>query len=682
MSDNPPLLQPAYYSALVSEFLRADPDAIYGVLSRHHAHTQEMAQRSAWLEQITLLQKGLAAVPDAWLAFEFAIPRMGKRADAIIVLSGIVFVLEFKVRAEAFSGAAIEQVTDYALDLKNFHSASHSRIIIPVVIATDAPRKPIQLNLWPDDVAEPILSNGVGLDQLLLATVRRFPSQPRLDPHDWVASGYKPTPTIIEAAQALYRSHRVDEITRSDAGAKNLSVTTARISAIVEEAKANNHKAVCFVTGVPGAGKTLAGLNLVTQRANTDTEEHAVFLSGNGPLVDVLREALARDEKKRADERGASVTMTEARRKVRSFIQNVHHFRDANLRATDAPVEHLVVFDEAQRAWNLDKITKSMREKHGIAEFGQSEPEFLIHVMNRHADWCLVVCLVGGGQEINDGEAGLSEWFIALSKHYRDWKVYTSDQLAKPEYHWGQNLQAKLEGLAYSVEPDLHLAVSVRSFRAEKLSQFVNELIAGDASAASRTYESIQASYPIALTRSLTAARSWLQSQARGSERYGLVASSGALRLKPEGIHVKADVDAPNWFLNARKDVRSSYYLEDAATEFDIQGLELDWIGMCWDADFRRVGDRWSFHDFLGAGWRNVHDTRRQTYLANAYRVLLTRARQGMVIYVPKGDEADQTRPPQFYDGIASYLKACGIPELTAQNEAAQMAQANRNAIA
>jgi len=668
MSDSPPPLQPAYYSALVSEFLRADPDAIYGALSRHHAHTQEMAQRSAWLEQIAILQKGLTAVPDAWLAFEFAIPRMGKRADAIIVLDGIVFVVEFKVRADAFTGAAIEQVTDYALDLKNFHSASHSRVIIPVVIATDAPSKPIQLNLWPDDVAEPVLSNGMDLDQLLLATIRRFPGQPLLYPEEWMASGYKPTPTIIEAAQALYRSHRVDEITRSDAGAKNLSITTARITAIVDGAKAHNHKAVCFVTGVPGAGKTLAGLNLVTQRANTDTEEHAVFLSGNGPLVDVLREALARDEKKRADEYGPPVTMGEARRKVRSFIQNIHHFRDANLRAADAPIEHLVVFDEAQRAWNLDKITKSMREKHGIAEFGQSEPEFLINVMDRHTNWCVVVCLVGGGQEINEGEAGLSEWFIALSKCYRDWRIYTSDQLAKPEYHWGQNLQARLEGLTYFVDPDLHLAVSVRSFRAEKLSQFVNELIAGEAPAASRTYEAIRSSYPIVLTRCLTTARSWLRSRARGSERYGLVASSGALRLKPEGIHVKADVDAPNWFLNPRKDVRSSYYLEDPATEFDIQGLELDWIGMCWDADFRRVGDRWSFHDFLGASWRNVHDTRRQTYLANAYRVLLTRARQGMVIYVPKGDEADHTRPPHFYDGIASFLKACGIGELAAQS--------------
>jgi len=645
--------------------LAADPKAIYGDLCQHHAHTLELGQKAAWLEQIALLKKGLVAVPDAWLAFEFAIPRMGKRADAIILLGGVIFVIEFKVRADTFTGAAIEQVTDYALDLKNFHPGSHFQIIIPVVIATDAPAKPVQLSLWPDDVAEPILSDGIGLDELLLATVRRFPGQPPLSPTDWMQSGYRPTPTIIEAAQALYRSHRVDEITRSDAGAKNLGVTTARIAAIIEEAKTTNQKVICFITGVPGAGKTLAGLNLVTQRANAHAEEHAVFLSGNGPLVDVLREALARDEKKRGGERGASITMGESRRKVRSFIQNIHHFRDANLRATEAPVERLVVFDEAQRAWNLDKINKSMREKHGIPAFGQSEPQFLIDVMDRHADWCVVVCLIGGGQEINEGEAGLTEWFIALSKHHRHWKVYTSDQLATPEYNWGHNLQAISRELDCSRESDLHLAVSVRSFRAEALSQFVNEIIAGKASAASRTYNSIQASYPIVLTRCLAAARSWLRSKARGSERYGLVASSGALRLKPEGVHVKADVNAPNWFLNPRHDVRSSYYLEDPATEFDIQGLELDWIGVCWDADFRRAGDRWSYHDFLGANWRNVHDFRRQTYLANAHRVLLTRARQGMVIYVPKGDEADHTRPPLAYDGIAEFLRACGIRELT-----------------
>jgi hypothetical protein len=657
-----PLLQVAYYCASVAEFLAADPDAVYGALGRHHSHTQELSQKSAWLQQIGLLKAGLRAVPDAWIAFEFAIPRMGKRADAVIILDGVVFVAEFKINADVFTGAAIEQVTDYALDLKNFHVGSHDRIIIPVVIATDAPPKPVQLNLWPDDVAEPILSNGVALDQFLLATVRRFPKQPFLAPMEWMVSGYKPTPTIVEAAQALYRSHRVDEITRSDA--ENLTTTTARITQIVEQAKKNGEKAICFVTGVPGAGKTLAGLNLATSRAQNDNGENAVFLSGNGPLVDVLQEALARDEYQRA-KKAVPVSMGDARRRVKSFIQAIHLYRDEYLRSESVPEEHVVVFDEAQRAWTQDKISKFLRERRGIQAFDRSEPGFLIDILNRHPDWCVIVCLIGGGQEINEGEAGLSEWFIALSKHHRDWKIYTSDQLMRPEYNWGLDLQAMMAGLDCSYEKDLHLAVSVRSFRAEKLSQFVNELIAGDSVAASYTYEVIRASYPIVLTRCLKTARSWLRQRARGSERHGLVASSGALRLKPEGIHVKADIDAPNWFLNSRADVRSSYYLEDPATEFAIQGLELDWVGVCWDANLRRAGGQWSFHDFLGASWRNVRDMRRQTYLANAYRVLLTRARQGMVIYIPQGDAVDHTRLPNFYDGIVDFLKACGISELT-----------------
>lgn len=665
MSDSAPL-QVAYYSAYVTDFLGADPDAVYGALSRHHTHTQELAQKSAWLEQIAILKAGLAAVHNAWVAFEFAIPRMGKRADAIIILDGIIFIVEFKVRADVFTGSAIEQVTDYALDLKNFHLGSHDRIIIPVVIATEAPAKPVQLSLWPDDVAEPMLSNGGNLDQFLLATVRRFPVQPILSPLEWMISGYKPTPTIVEAAQALYRAHRVDEITRSDAGAKNLTVTTGRITEIVEQARRSREKAICFVTGVPGAGKTLAGLNLATSRARDVAQENAVFLSGNGPLVDVLQEALARDEYQRSKV-ALPISLNDARRRVKSFIQAIHLYRDEYLRSSAVPEEHVVVFDEAQRAWTQEKISKFLRDRRGIQNFDKSEPEFLIEILDRHPDWCVIVCLIGGGQEINEGEAGLSEWFKALSKEFLGWKIFASDQLKRPEYSWGLNLEAMVQRMNCSYERDLHLAVSVRSFRAEKLSQFINELIAGDALAASQTYEAISATYPIVLTRELSAARAWLRAHARGSERYGLVASSGGLRLKPDGIHVKADISAPNWFLNPRQDVRSSYYLEDPATEFSVQGLELDWVGMCWDADFRRLGDRWSFHNFLGAVWRNVHDMRRQTYLANAYRVLLTRARQGMVIYVPSGDALDHTRQPEFYDGISAFLKACGIPELDPQ---------------
>jgi hypothetical protein len=328
----------------------------------------------------------------------------------------------------------------------------------------------------------------------------------------------------------------------------------------------------------------------------------------------------------------------------------------------------VVVFDEAQRAWTQEKISRFLRERRGIADFGKSEPEFLIEILDRHPDWCVIVCLIGGGQEINDGEAGLTEWFSALAKRFTHWKIVTSDQLSHPSYHWGRDLRKMMDGLQHRSDADLHLSVSVRSFRAEKVSQFVNELIGNEPAAAAETFRFLEKSYPIVLARSLDQARNWLRKQARGSERFGLAASSGALRLKPEGLHVKADIDAPQWFLNPRSDVRSSFYLEDPATEFAIQGLELDWVGVCWDADFRRTDGRWSFHDFVGASWRNVNDPRRQIYLANAYRVLLTRARQGMVIYVPQGDAADHTRPPQIYDGIADYLKACGIAELAAQS--------------
>jgi len=482
------LVRPAYYYAAIIDFLRADPDAIYGQLGKHHGHSQELTEKTSWLEQIELLRQGLQSIPEGWLAFEFSIPRMGKRADAVVLLGGIIFVIEFKVGADRFTSAAIEQVTDYALDLKNFHSASHDRIIVPVVVSTDAKPKPVQLQLWDDEVSPPILSIGDRLGELIASVVQRYPGQAPLDAHLLMNSTYKPTPTIIEAAQALYQSHKVEEITRYDAGAKNLSVTTDRLNQIIEAAKRQNQKVICFITGVPGAGKTLAGLNLVTQRRQSQEGENAVFLSGNGPLVDVLREALARDESRRGAANKSPIKIGDARRKVKSFIQNIHHFRDHYLQSQTAPDEMTVVFDEAQRAWDRDKIARFMRDRKGVKGFDASEPEFLISVMNRHPGWCAIVCLVGGGQEINDGEAGLSEWFLALAQHYPEWKVFTSDQLLQSDYHWGKDLRQVISPLDHQVDSDLHLAVSIRSFRAERLSQFVNELIAGDESAAQATY--------------------------------------------------------------------------------------------------------------------------------------------------------------------------------------------------
>lgn len=651
----------AFYSSSIKELVDQSSEAILGTLAKANPFALDAMQRNAWLSQVEIVRTE-ARDMHGWIAFEFAIPRMGKRADAVLVTAGIVFVIEFKVGSDQFDAAAIDQVVDYALDLKNFHAGSHDRRIVPIVVATKASDFQTQLTWGSDGVAGPIRSNGSNLGKIVAEIVERTPCQADLNGDQWSRTGYKPTPTIIEAAQALYQGHRVEAITRSDAGAKNLSETAACLADIIEDAKAHRRKAICFVTGVPGAGKTLAGLNLVTLRTKAHEEEHAVFLSGNGPLVEVLREALARDEHGRLKEQGQKTKKSDAARKVNSFVQNIMHFRDGNVVTSEPPIERVAVFDEAQRAWDMSHLAKFMGQKRGQPNFQMSEPEFLISVMDRHDGWCVIICLVGGGQEINAGEAGLTEWFSALKRSFRGWKVYTSEQLAHRDYRWGQDLTAELEGLDSKSVPALHLAVSVRSFRAEKLSEFVGALVAGEVDEAKQLYQAIEASYPIAVTRSLAHTKQWLRDRARGSERIGLVASSGASRLKPEGVNVHEKIDAPTWFLNGKDDVRSSYYMEDPATEFDIQGLELDWVGVCWDADLRAVDGRWQAYRFSGTRWQNVNDEHRKVYLTNAYRVLLTRARQGMVIYVPAGDVIDATRPPSYYDTTAAFLSKCGLP--------------------
>lgn len=649
----------AYYHAPVYLFLGEDREHILGVLASAHHHDLEQHQRSAWLQQISVLKNALSPQPKGRLFLEFYIPRMGKRADAVLVVENIVFVIEFKIGANAHASSAFDQVEDYALDLKNFHEGSHSVPIVPVLVSTEAECPLISDVLFAEDlVASPVGTNAAALGDLIrhICGLRAYPT---LDVDGWMAKGYKPTPTIIEAAQTLYRTHSVEDISRSDASEKNLHQLSARVGMVIDQARQKSTKAICFVTGVPGSGKTLAGLNIATRRSDEHRDEHAVFLSGNGPLVDVLREALARDKVQRE-----GVSKKAAEREVRGFIQNIHHFRDEYVGNNTVPIEKVVVFDEAQRAWNREQAASFMRRKRGYSDFNMSEPEFLISVMDRHLDWCTVVCLVGGGQEINTGEAGMSEWIVALRTRFPDWEIHVSSLISLPEY--GSPLEVKEFLTSPHVRSDehLHLAVCMRSFRAETLSQLVGHIIDNESEAARAAYESMEIRYPIYLTRDLGAARDWLRARARGTERFGLVASSGAQRLRPEGIHIKADIEPTNWFLNDSADVRSSYYLEDVASEFAVQGLELDWVGVCWDGDFYHDRTRWVYQSFKGTKWQSVKDHSRRHFLRNAYRVLLTRARQGMIIFVSKGDPFDPTRPPYFYDGIFDYLCSCGIPTL------------------
>ncbi|WP_443748543.1 DUF2075 domain-containing protein [Asticcacaulis solisilvae] len=651
----------AYYSASRAQFDSHSDAHILGELTTWHSFATEQAQTSAWRQQIAILRVALKDIPDFTLFFEFAIPRMGKRADTVVLIGDTVFVIEFKVGSEAFDRHALEQVEDYALDLKNFHQGSHDLSIVPVLVATRAEAsRDVQMELAFDLVSQPLSVTSHDLGEVLRLISARH--RPGFDAGAWAASGYRPTPTIVEAARALYANHSVEDITRSGADDLNLGRTQDAISAVIETSRARNLKSICFITGVPGAGKTLAGLTVATRRQDGDASEHATYLTGNGPLVEVLREALARDTCERT-----GVKKANAARSVAAFIQNIHNFRDDYAGNDTVPSDHVVVFDEAQRAWTRAQASKFMQAKRNIPDFDMSEPEFLLSVMDRHADWCTVVCLIGGGQEINTGEAGLSEWMTAIRDHFPHWRVHVSDQIEHPDYDLRKDAKAFLASAQVTPSPDLHLGVSMRSFRAETLSDFISHVLGshvlgGDRQAAHAAADKLD-KYPLMLTRDLAAARDWLKSKARGTERYGLVASSGAHRLRPEGLHIKAAIDPANWFLNDRSDVRSSFALEEAASEFDIQGLELDWTGVCWDADLRYDGG-WRMYNFKGTRWQSINDDWRKLYLKNAYRVILTRARQGIVVFVPKGDETDATRPPHFYDGTYEYLKNCGFQPL------------------
>jgi len=651
-----------YYSDTIANFLTSKSQEILGELVESYDFALEETQRDAWLEEIHILQKTLQSYRGS-IYFEYSIPRMGKRIDAVVVTGSTIFILEFKVGESEFHSYAIDQVWDYALDLKNFHETSHQHFIAPILIATKAKNIPATIAMTPHDdkLLFPVKCNGELLGHVI-ADVLRFTEGEEIDAIQWQDGSYQPTPTIIEAAMALYNGHSVSEISRSDASAINLSETSDAISEIIRFSKEKSYKSICFVTGVPGAGKTLVGLNIATKHIDKNNDLYSVFLSGNGPLVAILREALARDKVRHEKERGRIFKKSEAMSDVKMFIQNVHNFRDECLIDFNRPpIEHVALFDEAQRAWDLHQTANFMKRKRKTPNFNMSEPEFLISCLDRHPDWAVVVCLVGGGQEINTGEAGISEWIESLNRSFSNWHIYISSRLTDSEYGAEKVLEKGKTHSNVVNKDELHLSVSMRSFRAEHVSLLVKQLLDLKPDEASKTLVNVEDKYPIAITRDLNRAKLWLKEKARGSERYGIVVSSQAERLKPFAIDVKSPVDPIHWFLDSKEDVRSSYYLEDVVTEFQIQGLELDWACVTWDADFRYTKNGWEHFSFVGRRWNHIRKQERQFYLKNAYRVLLTRARQGMVIVVPSGDTEDMTRKCEFYDPTFEYLQEIGF---------------------
>ena len=682
-----------YYSDSITDFLSRSTNEIVGdlTLASQHDINDETAQ--SWVEEIDTLREALEAYSGRGsLYFEYNIPRMGRRADVIVVIDGIVFVVEYKTAEQRFTREAMVQVWDYALDLKNFQEGCLDRILIPILVAPKEKDSHCHLTLkhFEDMVYEPLMVNRKKLSEVFESVLEGvvYKDKPTLDDDQWAKSGYSPTPTIIEAAIALYEENTVEDITKHGG---DIDKASEELCHIIDHCREKKRKAICFITGVPGAGKTLIGLNTAIDQFNRG--EKAVYLSGNFPLVEVLQEALTRDyvrrDKIRAKaEKRKACTKAEAKSKVKAFIQMIHHYRDLYLEGTEVkdgrivpiegyfqshtdkayiPVEHVAIFDEAQRAWTQAELKRFMREKKGIKDFPYSEPEYLISCMDRQTDWGLVVCLVGNGQAINKGEAGLKEWIESVHRSYPSWDVYMSDFLVTSNDVSKEDLALIHRQLI--AKEELHLTMSMRSFRSEKVSLFVNQLLDLQKEEAAATLCELE-KYPIVLTRSLDTAKQWLRSHARGSERFGLLASSKAERLKAIGINVRYQPDFVHWFLEDDSDIRSSNCLEDTLTEFKVQGLEIDWACVTWDADLRLSKDGMSWQHFQlrsGTQWQKINKEINKEYQINAYRVLLTRARQGMVIVVPNGDNSvppDETRKPEWYDGIYSYLKSLGLEEI------------------
>ncbi len=653
----------AYYSADISQFMGSSDKAVFGEIEANSiTHEVTIQQKNTWIQEVAILREQLKEFEEGRILFEYVIPRMGKRVDVVFLHNNIVYLLEFKCGDKEYKSSTFDQVYDYANDLRNFQKESHTKLLVPIAVSTDAPAEGVKI-VEQGHILDPIPCNSSNIGYVIRKVAAQY-VEPQFDYVAWEQSEYLPTPTIVEAAQALFHGHHVEEITRNDA--ENLSVTTGKISDIIDYSKRNNRKSICFVTGVPGAGKTLVGLKVAIDRADAEKQEHAVFLSGNFPLVQVLQEALARDKVQQEKEKGNKLKKDDARRSTAAFIQIIHKYRDTYVGNDDMPPDRVVIFDEAQRSWTKEMLSDFMKTKKGILDFEYSEPEFLIETMDRHDDWAVIVCLVGGGQEINRGEAGLPEWFDSLQRSFKNWDVYIAPNLKDDEYRMSHNWDEMTNGLNVTEDKGLHLSSSVRSFRTPNVSAFVKAMLDIDREKAKMLYQTIEEKYNIYVTRDLKVAKDWVKSKCRygTNNRFGLLASSGALRLKPEGIFVKNDINVANWFLNGKDDVRSSFALEDVVTEFDIQGLEIDYSIVAWDANFRMEEGEWHYYNFSGSSWKNEKTEERRMYLKNSYRVLLTRARQGMIIYIPMGSDEDRTRDPRIYNETFEYLRSIGLKEM------------------
>ena len=646
----------------LGEFRRQAPAQIAASLAYEQVArfpTLELKQRDSWEASVSLLQHALAEGDDAWHIFmECDLLRLEKRADAILLTDRAIFVLEFKMGAQKPTLTDLRQTDNYAMDLHDFHAGSRHVPIIPILIAPGMPKAELAAPLFWHGVLPVMLANGAMLWDIVAraqAAIPR-PSKP-IDAIAWARSAYRPVPSVLEAARLLYRRNAVPDIGVARADAHNLTRTTDAIARVIAKARAEAGHYVVFVTGIPGAGKTLCGLNLVFGALR---ETGAAFLSGNVPLVTVLREALARDA---APQAGAALQA--AQRAARTALQNVHRFLEHHvIHAHETPEARIIVFDEAQRAWDQAQATRDGQRRK--SHLSLSEPAHTLEIMARHQGWAVIVALIGNGQEINTGEAGLAEWgrVIAAAPSWRAVAARRSTSAVDPAQRLAMGPAPWL-----ALDDDLDLQTPIRSLHGSRGIEWVDAVLRGDAPAA-RAIAEATPDLPYSITRDPAAWRAALRNRSRGFRRAGLVASAGARRLRAEGLGVQAP-DIADWFLKRWPDIRSSEALETFATEYDCQGLELDMVGLAWGGDFLRQAGQWRARRFVGHQWQTVRGEDEKRYILNTYRVLLTRARYETIIWVPTGSARnepfhDETRPATEMDALADFLLAAGIRPLEA----------------
>ncbi|MDB5372525.1 MAG: hypothetical protein JWP04_1167 [Belnapia sp.] len=670
----------AWFACTGRELLASSADRVAGALAACQMARRlsgEPTQLSAWRQQVAILAAAVAecAGQDWTIAFEFDLLRLEKRIDAVVLTDRAILVLEFKVGATAASRADRAQAWDYAQDLYDFHAASRIHPILPVVVATRlAAPAALQPPLPIPGISLTAEASAASLPGLIAALQASLPlPQQPIDGEAWLAAPYRPVPSIIEAAATLFARNSVAEIAEARADAPNLTRTTEAIQQALDAARAAGEHVVVFVTGIPGAGKTLCGLNIVfgeARRAGT------AFLTGNAPLVAVLREALACNRagidlalgpSNDPERRQRAGRLRQARHESAAALQNVHRFLADNAHQSAPPAERVIVFDEAQRAWDADQAQRDTQRR--VSTLTMSEPAHALAIMGRHPGFAAIVALIGGGQEINTGEAGLREWgrVIQATPGWHAVAAPGALTAADPSQRLADTPQPWLR-----IAADLHLAVSMRSIRDDAAALWVDAMLRGAVAEAAGIAQASTA-LPFLVTRSLDAARQALRRLTPGLRRCGFVRSSGARRLRAEGFDAQliGTEEPVAWFLERWPDIRASDALETAATEYACQGLELDTVGLAWGGDFRHGPGGWQSWRFAGTAWQRVRGATEQEFIRNTYRVLLTRARYETIIWVPTGSPADDpfhdtTRPAAEMDAVAAHLLACGARPLDA----------------